>query len=116
MFQTTAREPSVPHLMQVISEFGKSEKSKKGHVSTANIADSIVKHYFNGISKFSEWGKERHIKPSKDFDELDDQLGESVNYLYQHGLPRYLAGDAIADFKQLHPSEKKAGNCDDMVP
>ena len=82
--------------MPALSKNCKPGKSKKRHVSTVNIADTTVKRYFNGINKVSEWRKERQIKPPRDLDESYDQLGEYVNDLYQHDMPRYLAGDAIA--------------------
>ena len=59
------------------------------------------------MNSFPRWRKVQSLCADPDFPELDLQLGEYLNYLYQGDMPLYLGTNCIAGFKKFHPRCKR---------
>ena len=70
----------------------------KKHLSHASITRQTVNRYLSAMNSFFRWRRAKHLSSNPDFPELDMQLAEYLNYLYQGDLPLYLGTNCIAGF------------------
>jgi integrase len=77
------------------------------HLSHASITRQTVKRYLSAMNSFFNWRKAKALSRNPDFPDLDMQLAEYLNYLYQEDLPMYLGTNCIAGFKKFHPRCKR---------
>ena len=80
-----------------------TRNAKKEHVSQISVSRRTILRYRSAMNLFIKWRKTEGIPPSSDFPELDSQLGEDINYLYQNDCPLYRGGDVLAGYKKFHP-------------
>ena len=79
----------------------------KRHISVASITRQTVRKYTSAMNSFFKWRKAKGLCAQPDLIELDLQLGNYLNYLYQNDLPLYLGTNCIAGFKKFHPRCKR---------
>jgi integrase len=81
--------------------------AKKCHISQASITRLTVSRYVSAMNSFFVWRRAKGLGAEVDFADLDLQLGEYLNHLYQNERPLYLGINCIAGFKKLRPRCKK---------
>ena len=74
------------------------------HISQASITRLTVTRYFSAMNSFYKWRRTNGLKNEPKFSELDLQLGNYLNYLYQNEMPLYLGVNCIAGFKKFFPN------------
>ena len=90
--------------MPVRSKFKRPTRAtKKKHISEISVSQKNVLRYRSGIQLFYKWRKSEGLAPSSSFSELDVQLGEYINFLYQNDMPLYRGGDVLSGFKKCYP-------------
>ena len=87
--------------MPVRAKFKRPTRSaKKKHISEISVSQKTILRDRSGIQLFYKWRKSEGLAPSSDFPELDVQLVEYINFLYQNDMPLYRGGDVLAGFKK----------------
>ena len=94
--------------MPVRSKFKRPTRAtKKKHISEISVSQKTVLRYRSGIQLFYKWRKSEGLAPSSSFSELDVQLGEYINFLYQNDMPLYRGGDVLSGFKKFYPRGRR---------
>ena len=81
--------------------------AKKVYISQASITRLTVSRYTSAMNSFFRWRRAWGLCAKPEFAELDLQLGEYLNHLYQNDRSLYLGINCIAGFKKLRPRCKK---------
>jgi integrase len=76
---------------------------RRAHIKYVGISKLTEARYKNAVKRFFEWRKSAEFATAGSFAELDNQLSEFVNYLYQDERPTGWAGDCLAGFKRCYP-------------
>ena len=88
--------------MPVRSKFKRPTRAtKKKHISEISVSQKTVLRYRSGIQLFYKWRKSEGLAPSSSFSELDVQLGEYINFLYQNDMPLYRGGDVLSGLRNF---------------
>ena len=77
------------------------------HISQASITRQTVTRYMSAMNSFFAWRRSEGLTANPNFCELDLQLGNYLNSLYQRDMPLYLGTNCIAGFKKFHPRCKR---------
>ena len=59
------------------------------------------------MNSFYTWRRTNSLSTTPKFSELDLQLGNFLNFLFQNEMPLYLGTNCIAGFKKFHPRCKR---------
>ena len=78
-------------------------KVQKQHLTLVGLGSISLQRYKVAISKFFAWRKNSGIRPSSIFGELDNQLGDYIDSLYQTEAPRHWAADLPSGMKRFFP-------------
>ena len=79
----------------------------KKHISQASITRQTVSRYLSAMNSFFAWRRSEGLNANPSFGELDLQLGNYLNSLYQRDMPLYLGTNCVAGFKKFHPRCKR---------
>ena len=79
----------------------------KKHISLASITRQTVNRYLSAMRLFYDWRRAEGLSANPNFPELDLQLGNYLNHLYQGDRPLYLGTHCIAGVKKFHPRCKR---------
>ena len=77
------------------------------HISQASITRLTVTRYLSAMNSFYTWRRTNGLESEPKFSELDLQLGNYLNYLFQNEMPLYLGVNCIAGFKKFYPRCKR---------
>ena len=83
------------------------QSQPRSHISQASTSQLTVRRYLSAMNSFYKWRKARGLKANPKFSELDLQLGDYLNFLYQRGMPLNLGINCIAGFKKCQPRCKR---------
>ena len=76
---------------------------RKSHLKFLGIAAPTRIRYFKAVREFFKWRKTNCVAPALGPEEVDEQLAEFVNSLFQRDRPLYIAGDALSGLKRFYP-------------
>jgi integrase len=76
---------------------------RQAHIKFVGITKLTTTRYKNAVKRFFEWHKSAEFATAVNFAELDYQLSEYINFLYQDERPTGWAGDCLAGFKRFYP-------------
>jgi integrase len=83
------------------------QSQNKKHISQASITRQTVTRYISAMNSFFSWRRANGLNANPKFPELDLQLGNYLNFLYQNDKPLYLGINCIAGFKKFQPRCKR---------
>ena len=76
---------------------------KKTHLKLVGLGSVSLQRYKTAVAKFSSWRRNSGIHPSSSFTELDNQIGEYLDSLYQSDSPLHWAADLLSGMKRIYP-------------
>ena len=76
---------------------------KKTHLKLVGLGSISLQRYKAAVSKFFAWRRNSRIHPSSSFGELDNQIGEYLDSLYQSDSPLHWAADLLSGMKRIYP-------------
>ena len=79
----------------------------KEHLKYVALSRTARIRYLTAVKKFFAWRKAQALPASAGLDDLDVQVGEYINFLYQEGLPIHWAADTICGFKRFFPRTRR---------
>ena len=74
------------------------------------VLKSTQKRYAYALLCFFKWRRIQKLRHPKTYDEVDNILGEYVNYLFQVGKPQYLGYDVVSAMRRYCPQSKASLN------
>ena len=83
------------------------QSKPREHISQISITRLTVRRYLSAMNSFYTWRKAKGLNANPNFPELDLQLGNYLNFLFQRGMPLYLGINCIAGFKKFQPRCKR---------
>ena len=83
------------------------QSKPREHISQVSITRLTVRRYLSAMNSFYLWRKANGLNANPNFPELDVQLGNYLNFLFQKGMPLYLGISCIAGFKKFQPRCKR---------
>jgi integrase len=78
--------------------------ARQSHIKFLGITKLTETRYKNAVKRFFEWRKSSEFDTAQTHAELDLQLSEFINFLYQDERPTNWAGDCLAGFKRFYPA------------
>ena len=88
----------------------KRRRLTHGHLRMVGILKSTQKRYAYALLCFFKWRRIQKRRHPKTYDEVDNLLGEYVNYLFQAGKPQYLGYDVVSAMRRYCPQSKASLN------
>ena len=79
-------------------------KVKVAHLKYAAITTTTVLKYRRAIRFFFLWPRRSGLAFPTSHAQLDAQLAEFLNFLYQDDYPMYWGANALSGFKRLYPA------------
>jgi hypothetical protein len=73
----------------------------KKHLSHASITRLTVNRYISAMNSFFRWRQAQGLCRNPNFPDLDMQLADYLNDLYQRDQPLYLGINCIAGLKKI---------------
>ena len=86
---------------------------KKTHLKLVGLGSVSLQRYKTAVSKFFAWRKNSSFQPSRSFGELDNQIGEYLDFLYRSDSPLHWAADLLSGMKRIYPRTKGNLNISD---
>ena len=76
---------------------------RKSHLKILGVAAPTRIRYFKVVRDVLRWRKTNCVAPALGPEEVDEQLAEFVNSLFQRDRPLYIAGYALSGLKRFYP-------------
>jgi integrase len=76
---------------------------KKAHIKHEGIQETTAHRYRQSLARFFEFVRLHERLLPRTFEELDDEVGEFINYLYQDDLPQGWGIDLLSALKRFYP-------------
>ena len=86
----------------------RKQRVQVAHLKYAAVTTKTLNNYRKAVFSFFRWLEAKGSARARSHVELDNQLGEYLNYLFTRDEPMYLGTNAMSGLKKLYPSCRRA--------